>query len=550
MDSTPFAAVVNVYSNEIVPSSDEIISLRRQRNTRAPIWCLPDETLGEVFRQIATSKGYSARRASTWPRACLIITQVCHRWREVAIAHRQLWTYIDLAKSPELVDMFVERAGDCLCDIRLQNGVSPAPEFLARHARHIRSFERMYLTSNACTRIADVFGDACCFPCLEVLNVKFSRDDPVPPVSPFTPNTFPRLRRLRCVNVPPSFITSFPASELTSLTIDTPSATLTTASLVTLLAGLGTLENLVLRRACVSATLLGPSVVQLLRLKTLKIEDNLGDTALQILQNCHFPASTTRVVVYIYGVTTARIGSIVSMLAAVASGEAPSKLAMPPFESCSVNADGFDLWTFKVPVVDLANSNDQGYPAPLWTLKFKNVMMMYAIQPFFTTFTRFRLHSLALNGNLPYYEPNMGVGQTIYSTIRELFVNGSDNVEELIEMYEGNTDRLLFLPNIELLVLGVALRVRFNSPNQIREAFGLPPRLEALLRSRNQRAGPIKQLKFLGSRGSWGWDPLRFTEQQLVGKVEVEEVGLSSRRRIYVWRDNEDDAGDEDEDEE
>ncbi|KAI0311633.1 hypothetical protein OF83DRAFT_1030938, partial [Amylostereum chailletii] len=54
----------------------------------APIFKLPDETLGEIFITLR----YTNESSETWD--WTKITHVCSRWRNVAVQHLKLWSHI------------------------------------------------------------------------------------------------------------------------------------------------------------------------------------------------------------------------------------------------------------------------------------------------------------------------------------------------------------------------------------------------------------------------------------------------------------------------
>ncbi|KAF4604361.1 hypothetical protein EYR40_001540 [Pleurotus pulmonarius] len=84
----------------------EILRLKEYRNARLPtISKLPPEVLTIVFASREKSSYITAR-------ACdhlLAATQVCRSWRRLALPH--IWARIDASAPPDLVELFLERAG-------------------------------------------------------------------------------------------------------------------------------------------------------------------------------------------------------------------------------------------------------------------------------------------------------------------------------------------------------------------------------------------------------------------------------------------------------
>lgn len=108
-------AAIKAYEEEWERSKRFVLGLRKQRNALQPACRLPNELLGEIFRHaVQTSTGFSLTSPKCkWPRPWLTVTHVCELWRRVAIDHHALWTSIQFVKSPQLVKMFAERAGNC-----------------------------------------------------------------------------------------------------------------------------------------------------------------------------------------------------------------------------------------------------------------------------------------------------------------------------------------------------------------------------------------------------------------------------------------------------
>ncbi|KAF4578297.1 hypothetical protein EYR36_000104 [Pleurotus pulmonarius] len=101
------AKIKSLY-NDITLMHAEILRLKEYRNTGLPtISKLPPEVLTIVFESIEKSEYISFR-------ACdhlLAPTQVCRSWRRLALSLPHIWARIDASAPPDLVELFLERAG-------------------------------------------------------------------------------------------------------------------------------------------------------------------------------------------------------------------------------------------------------------------------------------------------------------------------------------------------------------------------------------------------------------------------------------------------------
>ncbi|KAI0067622.1 hypothetical protein BV25DRAFT_1819014 [Artomyces pyxidatus] len=87
--------------------TQEIISLKVQRNAISPISFLPDELLFRIILQYALSGDVFSGH---WVKVML----VCRRWYDVALSHAQLWSYIsDSSRRSYDIWEMLERSGDC-----------------------------------------------------------------------------------------------------------------------------------------------------------------------------------------------------------------------------------------------------------------------------------------------------------------------------------------------------------------------------------------------------------------------------------------------------
>lgn len=85
----------------------QIYALRRRINTLAPIFGLPEDILVMVFKQHLLSsfeaESVKQNHAPVEMLGWLLVTHVCHVWRETAIHCPNLWTYVVLPKSLKAV---------------------------------------------------------------------------------------------------------------------------------------------------------------------------------------------------------------------------------------------------------------------------------------------------------------------------------------------------------------------------------------------------------------------------------------------------------------
>ncbi|KAI0044450.1 hypothetical protein FA95DRAFT_1597377 [Auriscalpium vulgare] len=85
-------------------------ALRLQRNSLLPVARLPPEILRSIF---TFCSDIDHPRIEGWRSTCigwLTVTQICRRWRSVALEHPGLWTHVYSSLGPVWADVFVERA--------------------------------------------------------------------------------------------------------------------------------------------------------------------------------------------------------------------------------------------------------------------------------------------------------------------------------------------------------------------------------------------------------------------------------------------------------
>lgn len=519
-----------------------LTDLRRQRNGLNPTCCLPTELLGEIFHHAThpTTVFYNAPPVKRWPRPWLLVTHVCHHWRDVAIMHHQLWTYIELYKSPNLASMFAERAASCPLEItsslkaclmeprmHWQHFISA---FIASHAHHIASLYDLRLSPSAFSAFATPLNQGICLTSLEKLDVQLRDSDSNERLPRFPAKAVPNLKYLRYDGAPRTFLESLSCLALTSLIITWSRDQLDAGAWIKILQGLGTLEIIALygvfqNFATPSSlpTLSRSTIADLPRLRSLVLEETgAGFTILQLLQHCAFPASA-RVDITISDYQPPDIISyIMSSLASVVSGNAPNNISMPPFVSCDIDTTGLNLWTVEVDVAKSLESICRPRTASDWRICFTDEV---SIQPTLAAFSFCPLRTLAIDLDMPLA---VGLFRELldFPTIRELFINGRESADAFVVVHEvlwGTGGRIL-CPNLESLSFGNVAWMQHNDPElQIKErVFGLPQRLEKALRARKASGHPLKRLRLVGSIRLAGWDPMSLEEQRLVETVVQE----------------------------
>ncbi|KAI0087242.1 hypothetical protein BDY19DRAFT_869892, partial [Irpex rosettiformis] len=81
----------------------DTIYLKRCRNSLNAFGSLPAEILLEIFR-------WCPQKKKKIKDQCFAFSQVCHRWREVAISDATLWTTPDLFRPNLAEDIFKNRS--------------------------------------------------------------------------------------------------------------------------------------------------------------------------------------------------------------------------------------------------------------------------------------------------------------------------------------------------------------------------------------------------------------------------------------------------------
>ncbi|KAG8755253.1 hypothetical protein FRC11_006159, partial [Ceratobasidium sp. 423] len=109
--------LVESYKGELTRAQ---VAVKKTRNSlaNAPINTLPAEVLMYIFRLILSQRPCPLRVINHWnprsparfPKYPDILSHVCSRWRQIALASHELWSHIDIALSCSLSKRFHKRA--------------------------------------------------------------------------------------------------------------------------------------------------------------------------------------------------------------------------------------------------------------------------------------------------------------------------------------------------------------------------------------------------------------------------------------------------------
>ncbi|KAF9013737.1 hypothetical protein BDZ89DRAFT_458616 [Hymenopellis radicata] len=122
----------------------------------------------------------------------LTISSVCHHWRQIALEHPDLWSFIrvDAKTQRELVRLYLQRSKSRPLDLEISTSEPSLFEPLLDACR------RWKVVHLACEYVH--IGELCIFPMLTDLNIKAKRGSRLPSWS--RPEQFPVLRKLRIDN--------------------------------------------------------------------------------------------------------------------------------------------------------------------------------------------------------------------------------------------------------------------------------------------------------------------------------------------------------------
>ncbi|KLO12276.1 hypothetical protein SCHPADRAFT_998271 [Schizopora paradoxa] len=142
---------------------------------------LPDETLSKIFHEASLEKNTKKWKLS------LAVSQVCRRFRYVALGTPSLWNYMSLTMPKDMLVTFIQRSGNvglhiCLSDVRIGWGTAPQPpasgrdivkgfwNIIQEHVHRIVLLD-VGLAPASC-RLLDLISDYGC-PLLEELRVSY-----------------------------------------------------------------------------------------------------------------------------------------------------------------------------------------------------------------------------------------------------------------------------------------------------------------------------------------------------------------------------------------
>ena len=100
----------------------EIRLLKKSRNVSASTLAkLPTEVLARIFWEYRAQPGDYRAAPSRIPTGMkwIVVTHVCHHWREVALNYHALWTDINFRCKPQMTALMLSRSGKAklfLCD--------------------------------------------------------------------------------------------------------------------------------------------------------------------------------------------------------------------------------------------------------------------------------------------------------------------------------------------------------------------------------------------------------------------------------------------------
>ncbi|KAI0312632.1 hypothetical protein OF83DRAFT_625709 [Amylostereum chailletii] len=209
-------------------------ALLGQQNALRPLCRFPPEILSYIFSLVDWRPGHHSifYHGSSISPICspirlgwIVVTHVCRRWRQVALASATLWSTIDFKLGAKWAMETLTRSRKCPIFYHVDEGdpLQYHKAILPRHLSHIKSLT-MHEQSNA----VDVIASECVAPApiLESFHCHRYCEDPDAPVAVCLPvNLFaghaPRLRIMKLDNVVPSWAcTAF--SNLEHLSISSP----------------------------------------------------------------------------------------------------------------------------------------------------------------------------------------------------------------------------------------------------------------------------------------------------------------------------------------
>ncbi|KZT01967.1 uncharacterized protein LAESUDRAFT_443862 [Laetiporus sulphureus 93-53] len=111
-------------------------SARLAWNSRRPINCIPIELLIHTFAH---------HRDTVGPLSWVLVSHVCHHWREVAISTPLLWTSVPVDKGPRVSDIWLQRSHDSPMDIVYRGRIKNVQIFADTIRPHIHRLRTLHL---------------------------------------------------------------------------------------------------------------------------------------------------------------------------------------------------------------------------------------------------------------------------------------------------------------------------------------------------------------------------------------------------------------------
>ncbi|KAK7018561.1 F-box domain-containing protein [Favolaschia claudopus] len=146
-----------------------------------PVLSLPNEIISEIF--IRFLPAYPECPPSQGPRSPTFLTQICRRWREVALSTPELWRALSLSVGlgQQLGDLWLDRAGSCPLSLEVDEFHSTnGPEAVAAMLSYLGRCEylrlRLYESQSQLSTIQDAMSDDT-MALLRHLDLEFDHDE-------------------------------------------------------------------------------------------------------------------------------------------------------------------------------------------------------------------------------------------------------------------------------------------------------------------------------------------------------------------------------------
>ncbi|KAK7679427.1 hypothetical protein QCA50_017481 [Cerrena zonata] len=224
-------------------------ALNLRKNSDLPVARLPVELLVEIFYQYifhgadqlgdtihllnteSCSPNFFGKRDCRW----LIVTQICHSWRNIVLSAPVLWSYLtaDLCNYPRILEMALSRSAKALLNVELHRGGLMFPgmtvETWARLFEESHRIKRLDLDLSASSLATITPNSVAPFACLEHLKISTPQDFfyyppyPVPMINRILEEDRPPLKIAIFNNIDiPSHLFSNLPSTLTHLSLNVP----------------------------------------------------------------------------------------------------------------------------------------------------------------------------------------------------------------------------------------------------------------------------------------------------------------------------------------